>query len=162
LTSCAIANRCAMNPHATDTPRALRVYFVGHTPIIRRLLVSAIESAGAELVGKSDSAQQATRELLDLCPDLIVFALVLPSGGTGFDVLEALQQQTNSAPVTKIVLTSHSAIEHKDKCFRLGATHFFDKTYEAWRVVELINTMAADRRGARAAKSTGAKRNDQH
>jgi DNA-binding NarL/FixJ family response regulator len=150
-----------MSPHATDTPRALRVYFVGHTPIIRRLLVSAIESAGAELVGKSDSAQQATRELLDLRPDLIVFALVLSSGGTGFDVLEAIQQQTNTAPVTKIVLTSHSAIEHKDKCFRLGATHFFDKTYEAWRVVELINTMAAGRRGA-PAKYAGGKRNDQH
>ena len=54
----------------TAFPKALRVYIVEDSAIILKLLNAAVESAGAELVGISDNAQQAIRDLPRLQPDL--------------------------------------------------------------------------------------------
>ena len=70
--------------------KPLQVYVVEDSDIIRRLLTSAIESAGGELVGAADNAQQAIRQLQELKPHLILIDLVLTSG-SGFEVLDALR-----------------------------------------------------------------------
>ena len=72
------------------TAKPLQVYVVEDSDIIRRLLTSAIESAGGELVGAADNAQQAIHQLQKLDPHLILIDLVLASG-SGFEVLDALQ-----------------------------------------------------------------------
>ena len=128
----------------TAIPKALRVYIVEDSAIILKLLNAAVESAGAELVGISDNAQQAIRDLPRLQPDLLLLDIALRSG-TGFDVLKALQAAGNAAPATKIVLTNYATTAYRDNSFRLGATHFFDKSSEGSRAMELISKMAANR-----------------
>ena len=68
----------------------LKVYVVEDSPIILRLLLSGIESGGAELVGSAANAAQAIREIQSLKPHLVTVDLVLASG-SGFEVLAALQ-----------------------------------------------------------------------
>ena len=72
-----------------EIPKPLQVYVVEDSPIIRRLLASTIEAAGAELVGFSANALAAIADLGALEPDLILIDISLDSG-SGFDVLRAL------------------------------------------------------------------------
>ena len=64
--------------------KPLQVYVVEDSEIVLRLLTSAVESAGGELMGAADNAQQAIDELRELKPHLILIDLVLASG-SGFD-----------------------------------------------------------------------------
>ena len=55
-----------------EMPKPLQVYIVEDSPIIQRLLASAITEAGAEPVGCSADAQTAIADLFALQPDLIL------------------------------------------------------------------------------------------
>jgi DNA-binding NarL/FixJ family response regulator len=126
----------------SDTSNDLRVYIVEDSPVILGMLVTAVNSTGAKLIGSSDNAPQAIREVANLKPHLILIDMALRSG-TGFDVLKALPE--SSYATTKIVLTNYATAEYRDHSFRLGATHFFDKSSEVELVMRLITEMAAQR-----------------
>ena len=128
--------------------QVLKIYIVEDSPIILRLLASTAGSAGAMLVGSSDSAPQAISELFSLRPQLILIDLALRVG-SGFDVLAALQPGYVPAP-TKVVFTNHALPEYRKRGLQLGATHFLDKSVEAKRVIELIHLMGADLSGHEA------------
>ncbi|HUH94509.1 MAG TPA: response regulator [Casimicrobiaceae bacterium] len=129
---------------------ALRVYIVEDSPIIQRLLGSAIEEAGGEVSGCSDDVQQAIADVFALQPDLIVIDIALPAG-TGFDVLKSLHEHDLAAGVTKIVLTNHANEECEALARRLGADRFFDKSLESAQALAFIAAKAAERRGRGAA-----------
>jgi len=128
----------------SEISKLLQVYIVEDSPIIRRLLASTIEAAGAELVGSSAGAQSAIAELSMLRPDLIVVDISLNSG-SGFDVLRALQEQKLVPAAIKVVLTNFASAENENLSLRLGANRFFDKSSETSQVLALINVLAAER-----------------
>jgi DNA-binding NarL/FixJ family response regulator len=128
----------------SEISKLLQVYIVEDSPIIRRLLASTIEAAGAELVGSSAGAQSAIAELSVLRPDLIVVDISLNSGN-GFDVLKALQEQQLVPAAIKVVLTNFASAENENLSLRLGADRFFDKSSETSQVLALINVLAAER-----------------
>lgn len=124
--------------------KPLQVYIVEDSPIIRWLLASTIEAAGAELVGHSTDAQTAITDLSVLEPDLILLDIRLKPG-TGFDVLKALQERHLLPTAMKAVLTNHANAEYEQLSFRLGADRFFDKSSETSHVLPLIGALVADR-----------------
>jgi DNA-binding NarL/FixJ family response regulator len=128
-----------------ETLKPLQVYVVEDSPIIRRLLASTIEAAGAELAGHSADASAAIADLTGLRPDLIVIDVSLKSG-TGFDVLDALRNLDPKPPPIKVVLTNHASEEFRSLSFRMGANGFFDKGSETSQVLALINALAAEKR----------------
>jgi chemotaxis family two-component system sensor histidine kinase/response regulator PixL len=128
----------------SEISKLLQVYIVEDSTIIRRLLASTIEAAGAELVGSSAGAQSAIADLSVLQPDLIVVDISL-SSGNGFDVLRALQEQKLVPAAIKVVLTNFASAENENLSLRLGANRFFDKSNETTQVLALINVLAAER-----------------
>jgi CheY-like chemotaxis protein len=98
--------------------------------------------------------QQAITDVFALRPQLIIVDLALKVG-SGFDVLAALQPGYEPSPM-KVVFTNHGLPEYRERSLQLGATHFFDKSLEARRVVELIRSRAADRGGHESEASPGA------
>ena len=128
----------------SEISKLLQVYIVEDSPIIRRLLASTIEAAGAELIGSSGGAQTAIADLSVLRPDLILIDIRLDSGD-GFDVLRALQEQKLVPAAIKVVLTNHATAEYENLSLRLGANRFFDKSSETSQVLALINVLAAER-----------------
>jgi DNA-binding NarL/FixJ family response regulator len=128
----------------SEISKLLQVYVVEDSPIIRRLLVSTIEAAGAELVGSSTGAQSAIADLSVLLPDLIVVDISLNSGN-GFDVLRALQERKLVPAAIKVVLTNHANAEYENLSLSLGANRFFDKSSETSQVLALISVLAAER-----------------
>jgi len=128
---------------------ALRVYIVEDSPILQRLLASAVEAAGGELSGCSDDPQQAVADAFELQPDLIVIDIALPSG-TGFDVLKSLQEHDLVPGVTKVVLTNHANEECEAFARRLGADRFFDKSLESAQALAFIAAKAREKRDQNA------------
>ncbi len=138
-----------------EMPKPLRVYIVEDSPIIQRLLGSAITAAGAEPVGCSAEAQTAIGDLFAMQPDLILIDIGLASG-SGFDVLEALQEHSLVPDAVKVVLTNHADTEYENLSRRLGADRFFDKSSETWQAVALIHGLAAERRSGSAPRHSSA------
>ena len=130
-------------------PEPLQVYLVEDSPIIQRLVTSAIVAAGAELSGCSADAQTAIADLFTLQPDLILIDILLASG-SGFDVLKTLQEHSLVPGAIKVVLTNHANAEYKNLSLRLGADRFFDKFSETSQALALIDTLAAERRSGSA------------
>ena len=128
-----------------DTPKPLQVYVVEDSPIAQRFLGSAIASVGAELDGCSDDAQAAIADVFALQPDVILIDISLASG-SGFDVLQALQEHSLAPEAMKVVLTNHADDECRNLSLRLGADRFFDKASETAQALALINTLAAEKR----------------
>jgi DNA-binding response OmpR family regulator len=126
-----------------DLPKPLQVYVVEDSPIVRRLLGSAIEAAGAELIGFADGAHAALSQLSVLEPDLVLIDLALKSG-SGFDVLEALRARGRKA--LKVVLTNHASEQFRRLALDMGANGFFDKSTETSQVLALINVLAQEKR----------------
>ena len=138
-----------------ETPKPLQVYIVEDSPIVQRLLGSAIAAAGAQLDGCSDDAQAAVADVFALQPDLILIDISLASG-SGFDVLKTLQEHSLVPDAVKVVLTNHADTEYKNLSRRLGADRFFDKSSETWQAVALIHGLAAERRSGGAPRHSSA------
>ena len=138
-----------------EISKPLQVYIVEDSPIIQRLLASAITAAGAEPVGCSADAQTAISDLFVLQPDLILIDISLASG-SGFEVLETLQEHSLVPEAVKVVLTNHADTEYRNLSRRLGADRFFDKSSETWQAVALIHGLAAERRSGGAPRHSSA------
>ena len=132
-----------------EMPKPLQVYVVEDSPIVQRLLASAIKAAGAEMDGCSDDAQAAIADVFALQPDLILIDIGLASG-SGFDVLKTLQEHNLAPDAVKVVLTNYANRECEDFSIRLGADRFFDKASETSQALALISTMAAEKRSGKA------------
>ena len=135
-----------------EIPKPLQVYIVEDSTIIRRLLTSTIEAAGAELVGHSGDAQSAIADLSVLRPDLILIDISLNSG-TGFDVLKALQERNPVPPAIKVVLTNYASAEYESLSFSMGANGFFNKASDTSQVLALIDALASEKRRRRSLPS---------
>jgi DNA-binding NarL/FixJ family response regulator len=128
-----------------EMTKPLQVYLVEDSPIMQRLLASAIGAAGAELDGCTGDAGTAIADVFAMQPDVIVIDISLASGN-GFDVLRALHDHSLVPEATKVVLTNHATDEYRNASVRLGADRFFDKSSETSQALALINALAAERR----------------
>jgi DNA-binding NarL/FixJ family response regulator len=104
--------------------RQTRIYLVEDSAILLRLLRERLQSVGADVVGQSDSARIAIREIRRLRPDAIIVDITLQRGN-GFDVLRALAEEENCDRPVRIVLTNHSSAPYRNAAKRLGVEHFF-------------------------------------
>lgn len=120
----------ASAPTATEAARALRVYVVEDSAIIRQNLVAALEElVGIADLGHADNEDDASAWLAnpDSCWDLAIVDICLRHG-TGFGVLQACRAR---APERKIVvLTNYATPGVRERCLELGADTVFDKSAE--------------------------------
>ena len=66
-------------------------------------------------------------------------------------------RNTRLAPgALKVVLTNYAQVEYQNLSVRLGADRIFEKSLEMSQALALIETMAAERRGIRAPRSSPA------
>lgn len=112
----------------------MQIYIVEDSTLVRRRLEEMFAGVpGARIAGAAGSASQATREILERRPDLVLLDIGLAEGG-GFDVLRALRAQAPEIDV--YMLSNFAADPYRQLAERLGARGFFDKTREFERVRE--------------------------
>ena len=108
--------------------RVRRVCYVEDSPELRTRVLSEMSRLDSiEVVGFSESSEDAIRQIRCTQPDLVVLDLQL-ADGSGFDVLRAFFGVAG-AP-TMIVLTNHSDALSRELSLRAGAQYVFDKSVE--------------------------------
>ena len=86
----------------------MQIYIVEDSAAVRTRLEALLSQVpGASVAGSAAGATQATREILERRPDMVVLDLNLAEGG-GFDVLRALRAQ---APEIDVYMLSNFSAE---------------------------------------------------
>ena len=120
----------------------MQIYIVEDSAAVRNRLQAMLAAVpGASVAGAAAGSSQATREILELRPDMVIVDLNLAEGG-GFDVLRALRAQAPEIDV--YMLSNFSAYPYRQLAERLGARGFFDKTREFERVREVAADKAKE------------------
>ncbi len=120
----------------------MQIYIVEDSAAVRSRLAALLgEVPGAQVAGSAAGATQATREILERRPQMVLLDLGLAEGG-GFDVLRALRRDAPEIDV--YMLSNFSAYPYRQLAERLGARGFFDKTREFGLVREALATKAKE------------------
>ena len=115
----------------------MKIFLVENSTLVRDRLRPLLEAiAGATLVGEAASAKDALSGIAASGAEAVVLDLHL-DGGSGFDVLRALQD--SNARVAVYVLTSFVNDAYRRAAERLGARGFFDKSAGIPRLLEALS-----------------------
>jgi DNA-binding NarL/FixJ family response regulator len=114
----------------------MTVFIVDDSTVVRERLAQMIAGLpGVDLVGQADIAFEAIDGLRRLRPTCAVLDISMP-GGSGIHVLETIKREQPALNV--IMLTNFAQDQYRRKCLQLGADHFFDKTTEFEKVLDVL------------------------
>lgn len=110
---------------------ALKVLLIEDSPALRELLTGMIEDIdGIEIIGEVDAEDQALAVLEQYHPDLAIIDLEL-NQGSGLNVLRQIfAQPERFQGLNAVVFSNHAHASVRERCRMLGASAFFDKTFQ--------------------------------
>src|SRR3954469_17191389 len=125
----------------TGSPSLIRVFLMDDHEVVRRGLTALLESTDdIQVVGESGSAQEATRIIPALRPDVAVLDQRLPDG-TGVDVCRDVRSQDPS--IKALMLTSYQDDEALFASIMAGASGYLLKQVRGTDLIDAIRTVAA-------------------
>ena len=123
------------------TEATQKIFLVDDSSIVRKRLASLISDLpNIEIVGQAEVAADAISRIAELKPDAVVLDISIV-GGSGIQVLQAVKKHT-PAPLV-IMLTNFAHDQYRQRCLKLGADYFFDKSSEFEKVIEVLRDLAA-------------------
>ena len=125
--------------NGSDVERRIRLYYVEDSAELRsRIDRELAQVDGIEVLGYSERAADAVREIRQCQPDVVVLDLQLLEG-SGIDVLKELRKE-GRRPVI-IVLTNHSDSVSREHSLKAGAGYFFDKSTEFDQFLDTLSRL---------------------
>ena len=122
-------------------PDPVRVLVADDSDLLRRLLCDAIgEVEGVEVVAEAADGVAALDGIRAHAPGVVVLDLQMPVMG-GLTALHRLGAEAVRPHV--IVLTNHADEVYRSACLEAGADHFFDKSAEVDRVLDVLRQLVA-------------------
>lgn len=112
---------------------------------IRRLIAQMLELAGYRVL-EAASGPEALRLIEGTVPDVITCDIFMP-GMTGFDVLEALKSQPDTAKIPVIMLTALGQEKDTNRAMELGAADYVTKPFGSTKLTETIERQLEGRQG---------------
>jgi len=120
----------------------MKVLIVDDSAVVRvRLAELLLEVEGVESVAQAENGQQALELVKSLKPDVAIVDVRMPRR-SGIDLLEDVRKSRQTLKV--IMLTNFATSENREKCLRLGADYFFDKSSEIEEVVNALKYIRED------------------
>ena len=108
--------------------------------IVREVLIDSLsEISDIEIAGEAANAPDAIEMIRSLRPDVIVLDFKMP-GGNGLSVLKGIRTEDFSPLV--VMLTNYPQLQYRDACLNAGAHHFFDKSTEFHKAIEILGQTA--------------------
>lgn len=121
--------------------RPVTVLIVEDSRHVRERLVALVESVPeVTIVGPAVDGHHASALFASDRPDAVVLDLRLP-GINGLDLLAQFKHEHPACVV--MVLTTYAFTEFRQRCFKLGADHFFNKATEFERVTDVLGAMTS-------------------
>ncbi|MCF7913837.1 MAG: response regulator transcription factor [Spirochaetaceae bacterium] len=102
---------------------------------LKKLLRQRIVDA---TISESFDVTSTIHKIDSTSPQVLILDIQMP-GGSGLDVLSHISEAPNNILV--MVLTNHSTNYYRDRCLSAGADHFFDKSEEFMKVIELCSSL---------------------
>ena len=131
-------------PGATASAGRLGIVIVEDSPELCALLAEMLtEIPGVDILGVADSEKSALELLATQTPDLAVIDLELKSGN-GLNVLAQVRAQEKKGSVKTLVFSNYANSIIRNRCHMLGATAFFDKSFQ---MDELLDYVQAEAKG---------------
>jgi two-component system response regulator DevR len=135
-------------PSALGRPRTaryeeqmIRVFLLDDHEVVRRGLTDLLHAAGdIEVVGESGSAQEATRRIPALRPDVAVLDARLPDGN-GIDVCRDIRAVDST--IKGLILTSYEDDEALFAAIMAGASGYVLKQIRGTDLVDAVRRVAA-------------------
>ena len=123
-----------------------RVLVVDDEPDVLLLCRLNLQQRGHQLLeaAEGSTALEIARELH---PDVIVLDLMLP-GISGYEVLDALQRDPETADIPVLVLTATSLRADRERSHGLGASAFLTKPFLPNELCEMVDSLVAPGHGA--------------
>ncbi len=135
----------ARSPRLGSARDVLRVFIAEDSADCQNRLIHLLEAtAVARIEGCAETVQDATREVLELKPDVLVLDLLLRDG-SGLDVLRAAAALIPAMRVA--VVTNNATEQYRRACKMAGAHAFLDKSLDIDRLPGLLRQWAAERIG---------------
>lgn len=111
--------------HGRESAAPHTIFLVEDHPVMRRMLRGHVEEeADLTVIGESDSAEDALRQLAALDPDLLLVDLSLP-GLSGMDLVRVLKRERPD--LRCLVVTGHSDRLYRKAASAAGATGYVTK-----------------------------------
>jgi DNA-binding NarL/FixJ family response regulator len=124
---------------ASPAASTVKVLIVDDALIFRERLVALMaDLRNVAIVGQAEDGFQAQTLFRQHRPDAVVLDIQLP-GASGMDLLVEFKREHPTCVV--IVLTTYAFKEFRIRCTALGADHFFDKSADFERVIEVLDTL---------------------
>jgi CheY-like chemotaxis protein len=108
---------------------------------IRRLIARMLELAGYQVV-EAANGPQALQLMRETRPDVITCDIAMP-GMNGFQVLEAIKSQPETAGIPIIMLTALGQEKDANRAMNLGAADYITKPFGSINLVERIERQLA-------------------
>ncbi|MFZ0612901.1 MAG: response regulator [Desulfobacterales bacterium] len=119
-----------------------RVLIVDDAKQVRERLISLLsEYPEIRIVGQAGNGQEALEALDHQKPDTVILDIRLP-GKNGIELLKEIKAARPA--VTVIMLTNYDFEQYRRQSLQLGADHFFNKTLELEKVVEILAKQPVD------------------
>lgn len=107
-------------------------------PMLERLVTLLSEIEGAVVIGQAENSIDALDGIRRLRPRVVILDIHLDYGN-GIDVLKTIKQE-QGAPIV-IMLTNHAYTQYRERCMKLGADFFLDKSRDVERLLTIINDL---------------------
>ena len=121
-------------------PAPLRVLIADDSAALRGLLRDVVsEVDGVEVVAEARDGAEAVTASRWYKPEVLVLDLSMPRTG-GLEALQEIRRRTGGPHV--IILTNHADEMYREACLTAGADHFFDKSTEIDRVLDVLRDLA--------------------
>jgi DNA-binding NarL/FixJ family response regulator len=113
-----------------------RVLIVDDSKEVRERLISLLsESSKIRIVGQAGNGKEAMDAVNDQKPDTVILDIRLP-GRSGIQLLKEIK--VAHPEITVIMLTNYDFEQYRKQCTEFGADHFFNKTLEFEKVVNVL------------------------
>jgi DNA-binding NarL/FixJ family response regulator len=120
----------------------VRVFLVEDSPLIRKRIVDSLDSIGGfEVIGFSESEEEAVETIADVQPDVVITDIRLKQGN-GIEVVRQVRLKPVSVQPKIYVLSNYAYPEYKRQCELVGADDFFDKSSEYDRFLDTLQQVA--------------------
>ena len=104
--------------------------------ICNRLCSMLSEIDNVDVVGQARNTSEGYELYSTLKPDIIILDIRL-SGENGISLLKKIKAE--DPEITIVMFTNYPYLAYKKRCMELGADHFFDKSTELQKLVDLIS-----------------------
>ena len=130
-----------------------RILAIDDSPIIHKIITSALTPLGYEVITAPDG-EQGLALVRSVHPDLVITDVVMP-GIDGYEVTRRLRRDPAFAYLPILVLTSQSSLDEKIRAFEAGADDHVVKPFEPGELAARLAGLLRRGKIAQSAQSLG-------